>query len=164
MQILSNLLKPRCIVAFSIEEKSVPEKILSSRSPAGGESLSNAPTQLRSLARTHERNETDFPVTLPLTSDIYIYIYTVFHLNKNDQTKIRTSLVQATSAAEQDSHKRSYKPPPQRNGVVQALFKHASHNPPYSPSYKLSHKGCEQGSRKAGLRSDRTSLGQLTMR
>jgi len=42
--------------------KQAPEHILSSPGLAVGESFSNAPTQLRSHARTHERNEADFPV------------------------------------------------------------------------------------------------------
>jgi len=63
MQILSNLLKPLCIVAFSTETKSVAEEILSSPSPAGGESLSNAPTQLRSLARTLARTNETNPIS-----------------------------------------------------------------------------------------------------
>ena len=46
------------------EPKPAPEHILSSPGLAVRESFSNAPTQLRSHARTHERNEADFPVGL----------------------------------------------------------------------------------------------------
>ena len=55
----------------------LPEEILSSPCLAGGESLSNAPTQLRSLARTHARTNETNPISRSHSPHLrYMYIFT----------------------------------------------------------------------------------------